>query len=58
MADDFDYEIDGFDDDAWLYVDDEFDLAVSRPCPSLRVPACPLRHAGVLVASRSSESAY
>ncbi|KJY00502.1 hypothetical protein TI39_contig327g00008 [Zymoseptoria brevis] len=27
MADDFDYDLDGFDDDAWLYVDDEFDLA-------------------------------
>jgi hypothetical protein len=39
MADDFDYDIDGFDDDAWLYVDDEFDLAVSDPCTFPRVPA-------------------
>ncbi|SMR64849.1 unnamed protein product [Zymoseptoria tritici ST99CH_3D1] len=26
MADGFEYDLDGFDEDAWLYVDDECDL--------------------------------
>lgn len=44
MADDFDYDVDEtgvyFDDDGWMYVEDEYGLAVSHLPPLVsRAPA-------------------